>query len=308
MTSKILQETTKLSNGVQMPVFGLGVWKSSNKEAAESVQTAIKNGYRMIDTAKQYGNEAGVGYGIQKALVDNHLNRKDLFVTTKIFNGDQGFESTLENFNEQLDALRLSYVDLLLIHWPVEGKYVDTWLALEELYNSGKVRAIGVSNFDEANLADIENLGGLMPHVNQMEFNPLIQEEHLLNKMNGLGVAMEAWSPLGGGEALSNPDIQAIADKHGKSTAQTILRFDYQMGVITIPKSAHEERIIANSEIDDFALSEDEMATIKGLNQEKHTIWHQDFAWHKGSEETGVKDEVSSWPDYDEYLTKKVEY
>ncbi|MBS9339097.1 aldo/keto reductase [Fructobacillus sp. M2-14] len=308
MANTILQETTKLSNGVEMPVFGLGVWKSSNKEAAESVQTAIKNGYRMIDTAKQYGNEAGVGYGIQKALVDNHLNRKDLFVTTKIFNGDQGYLSTLRNFDKQLEALRLTYADLLLIHWPVEGKYEDTWTAMEKLYKEGKVRAIGVSNFDEKNLDDIEKMHRLMPVVNQMEFNPLIQEEHLFNKMNGLGVAMEAWSPLGGGEALSNPDIQAIADKHGKSTAQVILRFDYQMGVITIPKSAHEERIIANSQIDDFALSEDEMATIKGLNKEQRSIWHQDFAWHKGSEETGVKDEVSSWPDYDEYLEKKITY
>ncbi|MBS9334815.1 aldo/keto reductase [Fructobacillus sp. M1-13] len=308
MTSKILQETTKLSNGVLMPVFGLGVWKSSNAEAAQSVQVAIKNGYRMIDTAKQYGNEAGVGYGIQQALVDNHLNRKDLFITTKIFNGDQGYLSTLKNFDEQLKRLRLTYVDLLLIHWPVDGKYLDTWTALEKLYHEGKVRAIGVSNFDEKNLADIENLHRLMPQVNQMEFNPLVQEEHLLNKMNGLGIAMEAWSPLGGGEALNDGTIKAIADKHGKTPAQTILRFDYQMGVITIPKSAHEERIIANAAIDDFALSEDEMKQIQAMNKEKHTIWHQDFAWHKGSEETGVKDNVSHWDDTEEYLQKKVQY
>ncbi|CAK1228397.1 Aldo/keto reductase [Fructobacillus fructosus] len=308
MAETILQERTTLANGVEMPVFGLGVWKSSNKEAAESVQAAIKHGYRMIDTAKQYGNEAGVGYGIQKALVDNHLNRKDLFVTTKIFNGDQGYLSTLQNFDEQLKRLRLTYVDLLLIHWPVEGKYLDTWTALEKLYHEGKVRAIGVSNFDEANLQDIQNLNRLMPQVNQMEFNPLVQEKHLFNKMNGLGIAMEAWGPLGGGEALNDATIKAIADKHGKTTAQTILRFDYQMGAITIPKSAHEERIVANAQIDDFTLTDEEMAQIQAMNKEKHSIWHEDFAWHKGSEETGVKDSVSYWDDTDEYLNKEVVY
>ncbi|MFC4760660.1 aldo/keto reductase [Fructobacillus durionis] len=308
MAETILQKTTKLSNGVEMPVFGLGVWKSSNQQAADSVRAAVKHGYRLIDTAKQYGNEAGVGYGIQQALVENHLNRKDLFITTKIFNGDQGYVSTLENFKEQLKRLRLTYVDLLLIHWPVDGKYLDTWKALEKLYHDGKVRAIGVSNFDEANLADIERLDGLMPQVNQMEFNPLIQEKHLLTKMNGLGVAMEAWSPLGGGEALSDPTVQAIADKHGKTAAQVILRFDYQMGVITIPKSSHEERIVANSQIDDFELSDEEMKQIQAMDKEKRSIWHGDFAWHKGSEETGTKDSVSYWDDNDEYLNKEVTY
>lgn len=149
MENSILQETTTLANGVEMPVFGLGVWKSSNAEAAKSVQTAIKNGYRLIDTAKQYGNQPGVGYGIQQALKDNHLNRKDLFITTKVFNGDQGYEKTLAAFEEQLKQLRLTYLDLLLIHWPVDGKYVDTWHALEKLYHEGKVRAIGISNFNE---------------------------------------------------------------------------------------------------------------------------------------------------------------
>ncbi|MDD9139277.1 aldo/keto reductase [Fructobacillus sp. CRL 2054] len=308
MAETILQKTTKLSNGVLMPVFGLGVWKSSNEQAANSVRTAVKHGYRLIDTAKQYGNEAGVGYGIQQALVENHLNRKDLFVTTKIYNGDQGYESTLENFDEQLKRLRLTYVDLLLIHWPVDDKYVDTWKALEKIYHEGKARAIGVSNFDESNLAELEKLNGLMPQVNQMEFNPLVQEEHLLNKMNGLGIAMEAWSPLGGGEALTDPAVKKIADKHGKTSAQTILRFDYQMGVITIPKSVHEERIIANSQIDDFELSDAEMKQIQAMDKEQRSIWHGDFAWHKGSEETGTKDSISHWDDTDEYLNKEVTY
>ncbi|WP_275936581.1 aldo/keto reductase, partial [Fructobacillus ficulneus] len=303
----ILQETTKLANGVEMPVFGLGVWKSSNKEAADSVQTAIKHGYRLIDTAKQYGNQPGVGYGIQQALKDNHLNRKDLFITTKIFNGDQGYESALAAFEEQLKELRLTYLDLLLIHWPVDGKYVDTWRALEKLYHEGKVRAIGVSNFDESKLKDVLASSTVMPQVNQMEFNPLVQEDGLFEYMNGLGMAMEAWGPLGGGEALSNKMVQEIAQNHDKSAAQVILRFDYQMGAITIPKSAHEERIVANSQIDDFVLSDAEMAAIQELNQEKRSIWYPAFAWHAGSEETGVKDQVSYWDDVDEYLNKTVD-
>ncbi|MDF7637101.1 aldo/keto reductase [Leuconostocaceae bacterium ESL0958] len=306
MANKILQESTKLANGVAMPVFGLGVWKSSNAEAANSVQVAIKNGYRMIDTAKQYGNQAGVGYGIQKALKDNHLNRKDLFITTKVFNGDQGYQSTLDNFEQQMKELRLTYLDLLLVHWPVDATYVDTWRALEKLYKDGRVRAIGVSNFDEEKLETVLAAGTVMPHVNQMEFNPLIQEEKLFDYMNGLGIAMEAWSPLGGGEALSDPAVTAIAERHNKTAAQVILRFDYQMGAITIPKSAHEERIIANSQIDDFDLSDEEMAAIKALNQEKHSIWYDTFAWHKGVE-NGVKDEVSTWDDHDEYMNKPVQ-
>jgi diketogulonate reductase-like aldo/keto reductase len=307
MEKSILQETTKLANGVEMPVFGLGVWKSSNKEAADSVQVAIKNGYRLIDTAKQYGNQPGVGYGIQQALKDNRLNRKDLFITTKVFNGDQGYETTLKAFEEQLKQLRLTYLDLLLIHWPVDGKYVDTWHAVEKLYREGKVRAIGISNFNEEKIQELLEAGTVMPQVNQMEFNPLVQEESLFTYMNGIGMAMEAWGPLGGGEALSNPAVEKIAQAHDKSVAQVILRFDYQMGAITIPKSAHEERIIANSQIDDFVLSPDEVAEIKALNQEKHSIWYPSFAWHKGSETTGVKDEVSHWDDVEEYMNKPVQ-
>ncbi|CAH1851498.1 aldo/keto reductase [Convivina praedatoris] len=304
MVERVLNQTMTLSNGVEIPVLGLGVWKSSNTEASDAVQSAIRNGYRLIDTAKQYGNQPGVGVGIQKALKDNHLNRKDLFITTKVYNGDQGYESTLRAFEEQLKELRLTYLDLYLIHWPVDGKYIDTWRAMEKLYREGRVRAIGVSNFDISCLQDLLDHTDIMPQVNQMEFNPLVQEEELIGYMNAIGMSMEAWSPLGGGQALNNPTILEIAQKHDKTSAQVILRFNYQMGLITIPKSVHEERIIANTMLDDFELSESEMLAIQQLNQEKRSLWYEDFAWHTPHRQQAFADSVDSWDDRSEYLPK----
>ncbi|CAH1851511.1 aldo/keto reductase [Convivina intestini] len=304
MVERVLNQTMTLSNGVEIPVLGLGVWKSSNTEASNAVQSAISNGYRLIDTAKQYGNQPGVGAGIQKALKDNHLNRKDLFITTKVYNGDQGYESTLRAFEEQLKELRLTYLDLYLIHWPVDGKYIDTWRAMEKLYREGRVRAIGVSNFDISRLQDLLDHTDIMPQVNQMEFNPLVQEAELISYMNAIGMSMEAWSPLGGGQALNDPTILEIAQKHDKTSAQVILRFDYQMGLITIPKSIHEERIIANTMLDDFELSEAEMLAIQRLNQEKRSLWYEDFAWHTPHRQEAFTDSVDNWDDRSEYLPK----
>ncbi|CAK8053981.1 aldo/keto reductase [Eupransor demetentiae] len=300
--TKILSETTRLSNGVDMPVMGMGVWKSSNTDACNAVRAGIKHGYRLIDTAKQYGNQPGVGVGIQKALAENNLNRKDLFITTKVFNGDQGYQSTLDAFEEQLKQLRLTYVDLYLIHWPVDGKYIDTWRAMEKLYHEGKVRAIGISNFDEERIQDLLDHTQIMPQVNQMEFNPLVQEKDIMAKMNSIGMTMEAWSPLGGGEALSDPAVQAIAKDHGKTAAQVILRFDYQMGVITIPKSIHEERLVENSQIDDFELSAAEMDQIKALNKEKRSLWYDKFQWHTPHTDDAVSDAVDHWDDVKDFL------
>lgn len=295
LANSILQETTKLNNGVLMPKLGLGVWKTANEQAEESVAQAIKHGYRLIDTAKQYGNQAGVGAGIKRGILENGLNRKDLFITTKVFNGDQGYDSTLRNFEKTLQKLQLSYLDLYLIHWPVDNKYIDTWKALEKLYRDGRVRAIGISNFDIEHTKALLAHSDITPAINQMEFNPINQEKDILSYMNLKGIQMEAWSPLGGGEALSNPTIKKLATKYNKSVAQIILRFDKQMGVITIPKSTHVERIVANSQINDFTLTAEDMATIKQLDKGQRSLWYKDFAWHAGHKPNAYVDAVQTW-------------
>ncbi|MCL0312071.1 aldo/keto reductase [Apilactobacillus xinyiensis] len=288
-----LEQTTTLNNGVKMPKLGLGVWKTDNKSAKESVKTAIKKGYHLIDTAKQYGNETGVGEGIKEALAETGMNRKDLFITTKLFNGDQGYESTINALEGTLKRLDLTYLDLYLVHWPVDGKYVDTWKAMEHLYRQGKIRAIGVSNFDNERLQDLLDHADIVPAVNQMETNPINQEKGILEFNNHAGIQLEAWSPLGGGEALSNPEVNKIAEKHNKSAAQVILRWDWQRGFVTIPKSSHEERIIQNSDIFDFKLSDAEMEAINQLDKGKRSLWYENFAWHGGE----YVDEVDHWDD-----------
>lgn len=292
MNKLSLDSTITLNNGVKIPRIGLGVWKTSNKIAAESVQDAIKNGYRLIDTAKQYGNEAGVGAGITQALKDNHLTRKDIFLTTKVFNGDQGYQSTLDNFSGQLERLQTDYIDLLLIHWPVTDKYLDTYKALVELYKAGKIRAIGVSNFDAAHLQEIIDNFDVVPAVNQMEYHPLCQEKEIKDFCDMHNIRLEAWSPLGGGDVLANPTLVEIANKYGKTPAQVILRWDLQNEVITIPKSVHVERIQQNVNIFDFALSAEDMEKIANLDQNKHSLWYEDFAWSGNPD--GFKDSISN--------------
>lgn len=294
-----IDSTVTLNNGVKMPQLGLGVWQINNQGAAQSVEWAIKHGYRAIDTAKQYGNEAGVGEGLAKALADNGLKREDIFLTTKIFNGDQGYESTLKNFDGQLKNLQTDYVDLLLIHWPVDGKYLDTWKALEKIYQEGKARAIGVSNFNITRLQDVLKNGSVKPAVDQMEFNPLCQEVDIKNFCEQNNIHLEAWSPLGGGRVLSDDRLKKLADKYHKSVAQIILRWDLQQGIITIPKSVHEERIVQNSDIFDFELSDEDVQEIKGYDEDKRSLWYGGFKWHGNP--TGFGDAVQSWEDSNEY-------
>ncbi|MBW1605180.1 aldo/keto reductase [Lactobacillus sp. Sy-1] len=289
-----LTTTTKLNNGVEMPRLGMGVWKSDNTTAKHSVIEALKHGYRMIDVAKQYGNEAGTGEGIKEGLEALGMNRKDLFVTTKIFNGDQGYDSVLHAFEGQLKRLQLTYVDLLLIHWPVDGKYIDTWQAMEKLYHDGKVRAIGVSNFNNERMDDLLAHATVTPAVNQMEFNPVCQDVDIIKHDNHLGIQVEAWSPLGGGESLNNPEINKLAEKYGKSAAQVILRWDWQRGIVTIPKSSHEKRIVQNSDIFDFELSAEDVETINKLDQDKRSLTYNMFQWHNPD---GAPDDVDKWDD-----------
>ena len=290
-----LDSTVTLNNGVKMPQLGMGVWKVNNTGASQSVQWALKHGYKAIDTAKQYGNETGVGEGLAKGFADNGLKREDIFLTTKIFNGDQSYQSVLDAFEGQLKRLQTDYVDLLLVHWPVNGTYLETWRALETIYKEGKARAIGVSNFNIARLKDILNHGSIKPAVNQMEFHPLCQEEDIKNFCDKHDIYLEAWSPLGGGTVLNDDRLKTIADKYNKSVAQVILRWDLQRGIITIPKSVHEARIVQNADIYDFELNDDDVNEINGLDVEKRSLWYGDFYWSGNPD--GYKDEVEKWDD-----------
>ncbi|AKI93505.1 glyoxal/methylglyoxal reductase [Bacillus subtilis] len=261
-----LKDTVKLHNGVEMPWFGLGVFKVENgNEATESVKAAIKNGYRSIDTAAIYKNEEGVGIGIKESGVA----REELFITSKVWNEDQGYETTLAAFEKSLERLQLDYLDLYLIHWPGKDKYKDTWRALEKLYKDGKIRAIGVSNFQVHHLEELLKDAEIKPMVNQVEFHPRLTQKELRDYCKAQGIQLEAWSPLMQGQLLDNEVLTQIAEKHNKSVAQVILRWDLQHEVVTIPKSIKEHRIIENANIFDFELSQEDMDKIDALNKDE---------------------------------------
>ncbi|MFD3199800.1 MULTISPECIES: glyoxal/methylglyoxal reductase [Bacillus] len=261
-----LKDTVKLHNGVEMPWFGLGVFKVENgNEVTESVKAAIKNGYRSIDTAAIYKNEEGVGIGIKESGVA----REELFITSKVWNEDQGYETTLAAFEKSLERLQLDYLDLYLIHWPGKDKYKDTWRALEKLYKDGKIRAIGVSNFQVHHLEELLKDAEIKPMVNQVEFHPRLTQKELRDYCKAQGIQLEAWSPLMQGQLLDNEVLTQIAEKHNKSVAQVILRWDLQHGVVTIPKSIKEHRIIENADIFDFELSQEDMDKIDALNKDE---------------------------------------
>ncbi|GIN63446.1 glyoxal reductase [Robertmurraya siralis] len=263
---KNLQDTTTLHNGVKMPWFGLGVFKvKEGSEVVEAVKAAIKNGYISIDTAAIYQNEEGVGQGIRESGVA----RDSLFVTSKVWNSDQGYESTLQAFETSLQKLGMDYLDLYLIHWPGKdsAKYKETWRALEKLYKDGKVRAIGVSNFHVHHLEDLIADAEIKPMVNQVEYHPHLAQLELRDYCKKQGIQLEAWSPLKQGQLLNEPTIVEIADKYQKSPAQIILRWDLQNEVVTIPKSIKEHRIIENADIFDFELAPEDMAKLDGLNK-----------------------------------------
>lgn len=259
-----IEDTAELSNGVRMPWLGLGVWQSQEgKEVEQAVQWALQHGYRHIDTAAIYRNEKGVGQGLKKSGIP----REDVFLTTKVWNSDQGFESTLKAFDASLKLLDTDYVDLYLIHWPVEGKYKDTWRALELLYQEKRVRAIGVSNFLVHHLKDLLPACEVKPMVNQVEFHPYLFQPTLLDFCRSERIQTEAWSPIMRGKVLEIPELIAMGKKYGKSPVQVALRWDLQQGVVTIPKSVKQQRIISNADIFNFELSEDDMSVIDSLDR-----------------------------------------
>lgn len=267
-TAEHLKDKVTLNNGVHMPWFGLGVFKvEEGEEIVQAVKKAIAHGYRSIDTASVYQNEAGVGQAIREALKENELSREDLFITSKVWNSDLGYDATLAAYDESLRKLGLEYLDLYLIHWPVPGKYKEAWRALETLYNKGRVKAIGVSNFQIHHLEDLLADAEIKPVINQIEFHPYLTQKALLEYASSHGIQLEAWSPLMQGQLLDHPVLKEIAERHGRSVAQVILRWDLQHGIVTIPKSIKENRIIENANVFNFTLSDKEMNQIDELNQ-----------------------------------------
>lgn len=259
-----LKGTFKLHNGVEMPYLGLGTYQSeNNQEVVDAVSYAIQLGYRHIDTASVYGNEEGVGKGI----VESGVNREDLFVVSKVWNVDQGYESTLKAFEATLERLGLEYLDLYLIHWPVGGKYKETWRALEKLYADKRIRAIGVSNFMQHHLEDLVATAHVVPMVNQMEFHPYVVQQDLIDFCISKGIQYEAWSPFMQGKVFNLDFCQELAKKYNKSVAQVILRWNLQKGIVTIPKSAKQNRIKANADIFDFEISAEDVAFLDSLDR-----------------------------------------
>ena len=254
----------KLNNGVSMPQLGFGVWQVPDAEATPAVAEALKAGYRSIDTAAIYGNEGGVGEAIAG------FDREELFITTKLWNADQGYDSTLRAFDESLKKLKLDTLDLYLIHWPTPARdlYVDTWKAFAELQKEGRVRAIGVSNFQPAHLRRLIDETGVVPAVNQVELHPYLQQGELREFHAQHGILTEAWSPLGqGGELLSDPVVAKIALAHGRSAAQVVLRWHLQIGNIVIPKSVTPSRIRENIDVFDFELATAEIEALSTLDR-----------------------------------------
>lgn len=261
-----LQGTFELNNGVKMPYFGLGVYLSKDgNEVIQAIDDALEHGYRHIDTASIYKNENGVG----EAIKNSSVKREDLFVVSKVWNTDQGFESTLKAYDDSLKRLDLDYLDLYLIHWPKEGLYKDTWKALEKIYSENRVKAIGVSNFLQHHLEDVMKDAEVVPMVNQMEFHPYLVQQELLDFCKNKGIQYEAWSPMMQGHIFQMDEFKKLADKYGKTIAQIVLRWDVQKGVVTIPKSVKKERIISNAQIFDFELEEGDMKLLDAMDQGK---------------------------------------
>ncbi len=253
--------TRKLLNGVEIPAIGLGTWKIPNDEVVDVIVEAVNLGYRHIDTAAVYRNEEGVGEGIRKCGID----RSELFITTKVWNDDQGFLTTLNAFEKSLNRLGLDYIDLYLIHWP-KPLNAETWRALEQLYNDGKVRAIGVSNFHPHHFDALMETAKIKPMVNQFELHPKLTQEVSVMFYQSQGVVVESWSPLMRGQVNDSEILLDIAKKYGKTPAQVILRWNMEKGFVTIPKSVKPERLKENISIFDFQLDSNDIARIDSMN------------------------------------------
>ena len=266
--------TITLNNGIEMPQLGFGVFQVPDDETTAAVAEALRVGYRSIDTAAVYGNEAGVG----RAIAESGIDRSDLFITSKVWNSDQGFDATLRAYDKALEKLGLEQLDLYLIHWPTPERdlYLDTWRALERIHAEGRVRAIGVSNFQPAHLDRLVAASEVVPAVNQVELHPALQNRDVIAANARHGIATEAWSPLAQGAVLRDPAVVAIAEAHGVSPAQAVLRWHLQQGRIVIPKSVTPARIAENFDVFGFELTADELDAIDALERDGRTGPHPD--------------------------------
>ena len=258
-----IQSTITLNNGTVIPQIGLGVFQTPDGDVTvNAVQTALEAGYRHIDTAMIYRNEASVGEGIRRSSVP----RGDIFLTTKLWNDDIRAHRAKDAFQESLDRLGVDYVDLYLIHWPADG-WQRAWDDMQEIYASGRAKTIGVSNFHEHHLDELLSNSDVTPAADQIESSPQFPNQALIDAVHAKGIAVEAWSPLGGtgGNLLSSPDLARIGAKYGKSPAQVVIRWHIQRGVVVLPKSTHADRIRQNLDVFDFMLSDEDMATVSAL-------------------------------------------
>jgi methylglyoxal/glyoxal reductase len=270
MANLNIQSTVKLNNNVQMPVLGLGVYQTSpGRVPQDAVKFALKVGYRHVDTARIYGNEADVG----QAVHQSGITREDLFVTTKLWNSDQGYDSTLRACEASLKRLGLDYLDLYLIHFPVPETRKESWKAMKTLLGKGKCRAIGVSNFTIHHLEELLETHEVTPAVNQVEFHPFLYQKELLEYCQRKGIEVEAYSPLARGERFKHPRIVSLAKKYSKTPAQLMIRWGLQHGLVVIPKSTREERIRENSQVFDFVISAEDMRSSDSLNEDLRLNW-----------------------------------
>lgn len=262
-----LTDRIQLNNGTYIPVLGLGVFQIPEEQTAEVVKNGIVNGYRLIDTAEIYGNEKATGLGIQEGLKITGLQREDLFITTKVWNNHLTKQETKAAFEASLTRLQLEYVDLYLIHWPGNNSFEAAWSALEELYDEGKVKAIGVSNFQIHHLERLFSFAKVKPILNQIELHPKLAQNVLREFCLQHGIRVQAWSPLMQGELLNHPMILEIAEKVHQTTAQVILRWDIQQDILLVVKSVHSNRMLSNAAIFDFELASEDMARLNELNE-----------------------------------------
>ncbi|MDA0195184.1 MAG: aldo/keto reductase [Bacteroidetes bacterium] len=261
---KGIKHKVTLNNGTEMPVFGLGVWKSeAGTETENAVTWALETGYIHIDTASLYKNEDSVG----KAVKESGIPREQLFITTKVWNTDQGYKSTLKAFDDSLEKLGMDYVDLYLIHWPNGDLSVKTWKALEEIHSQGRSKAIGVSNFMVSHLDEFLPHCNVKPAVNQVEFHPYLQLRELQSFCQTNGIQLEAWAPIMKGHVSEVKELIEIGEKYGKTPPQVTIRWELQLGVITIPKSVRQHRIVENADVFDFELSATDMEVIASLEK-----------------------------------------
>ena len=263
-------QTIKTNNGIDVPMLGYGVFKvADGDQCYESVKTALSMGYRHIDTAAIYGNEESVG----RAIKDSGVPREDIFLTTKVWNEIQRTGNVQDAFTESLRKLGIDYIDLYLVHWPVPERYVNTWLELEKIYTTGKARAIGVSNHHIHHLKEIEKVWSIVPVMNQIELHPELTQEPLVDYCKEKGIIPQSWSPLGAAknDLLTNPVLVNLAKKYNKTTAQVILRWNIERGIVTIPKSVTPSRIQENIDIFDFKLTPEEVSQINSLNKDLRT-------------------------------------